>query len=569
MNHDRNIIDLESTLRVRSLLQDLDRLVPQGVEGASEAYDAVVQAMGELGTRALVKTLCGLLADERHANAAAFALETIGGQDVIDRMLDLLQDENVPQEASVAAAGILSALGRRVPAEVLFAHDPADALSDEEARSARESLLESFEEIPVAERAFGINSLFEEHCALMRPSERHGFLTDLLQSFGQPDDASPDVLYAFREFGSDVRLREAAAELLLSLAARGVEPSKALVEATYAWRFQRALQSDGPGQRVMLVLGKNAGRYQIHSFLIDEVYWGGALKDYWVAWQEDEGILQELKSRYESEGLGRMKPVGRNAAMRHLGSAVERNVEFARPLPGEFRRYGRLAGVLLDFDLTKIPSASEESVHSALDGKPRDVEFLIRSGMVGAEFDAETVWNARMLWRDYYENERPRVGKLEAWASAVQYVIGVLDGTGATQKEVASQYGVSPGTVSQRAARLKVFLTYERPVMSYTSRTPHQLPEEWQPEDLFDDDVPEEDFFLEDAASETSFLLMYQQYVGACAEGGQRPIAFEAFQEALSTLSRLQVAEQTGAALTAADRRKLHELKQLLLVDDD
>lgn len=566
-----NIIDLRAKMMVVSLLDQIEELVPQGLEGSEQAAGWVTGAVREVGEVKLVAALIDALLEEDRAMAAAFALESIGGRRVTEELTGLLDESDLPESSRMTITSLLSRFGVRLPMDVLLGPNDIEDTWENQQGTPATRLAESFEQIPLEDRAFAINGIIDEQCAPMSTQDRTRILSGLISDLGTPDSASPDMLFAFSEFGADEHLRDLASAKLEQLTRQGIEPSRQTVKATFGWGFKDAVYTvdDDLPQRTLLILAHQNGLYQMHSFLLDDAFWDGGLKDYWWVPEADPGLLKEMRDRYTSEGLGRMKRLKRGAAARVVRDAVNHNLTARRPLPVDFHRYHRLVAAILGDDDYSLPSPSEEASGSALKGDAREVEVMLKSGMEGAGFDREQVWNARMLWRDFFEGRGPRIGKPETWASTIHYVIGDFDGAGMTQKQVAAQYGVSAGTISQRTSRLADFLHNDRPAISYSTRTPDQIPYRWQMTEssgVFGGlDLSSE---FDDDAGEDGFLAMYQDYAGACAASGERPLAFDDFEQALTELAGLSVAEQMGRGLSAREKKRFAELKRLLLVDE-
>lgn len=71
---------------------------------------------------------------------------------------------------------------------------------------------------------------------------------------------------------------------------------------------------------------------------------------------------------------------------------------------------------------------------------------------LGTEYGEEACLLARDLWTEYLHRtfpSPPRIGKTRAWAAALQYTVLRRIGVKVTQSEVASRYGVTPGSVSK------------------------------------------------------------------------------------------------------------------------
>ncbi|MCB9591505.1 MAG: tetratricopeptide repeat protein [Sandaracinaceae bacterium] len=87
------------------------------------------------------------------------------------------------------------------------------------------------------------------------------------------------------------------------------------------------------------------------------------------------------------------------------------------------------------------------------------VAALLERHLADAGFSEREVASARALWTDYRDERSPRVKKPEVCAAAVHYAIAhVLRARGVTQSALASQYGVTPGSVSSRFADIRTTL---------------------------------------------------------------------------------------------------------------
>ena len=79
-----------------------------------------------------------------------------------------------------------------------------------------------------------------------------------------------------------------------------------------------------------------------------------------------------------------------------------------------------------------------------------EVEELVLEGMAESGFSALEQVNALRLWRDFKRKGEGYGRKMEAWAAALEYVIGVLNMRDVSQKSSGEAYGVSTSTVADR-----------------------------------------------------------------------------------------------------------------------
>jgi len=86
-----------------------------------------------------------------------------------------------------------------------------------------------------------------------------------------------------------------------------------------------------------------------------------------------------------------------------------------------------------------------------LEGEELDeVEELVLEGMAEGGFSALEQVNALRLWRDFKRKREVYGRKMEAWAAALEYIIGVLNMRDVSQKSSGETYGVSTSTVANR-----------------------------------------------------------------------------------------------------------------------
>ncbi|QQK76479.1 SEC-C domain-containing protein [Salicibibacter cibarius] len=75
-------------------------------------------------------------------------------------------------------------------------------------------------------------------------------------------------------------------------------------------------------------------------------------------------------------------------------------------------------------------------------------------------WDDEDLNLAIEVWQEFCEDENPVIKKEAVFAAALEYLVNMMDGDGATQKEIAEKYGTSPSTLSQRYQEMN-YLMYD------------------------------------------------------------------------------------------------------------
>jgi hypothetical protein len=83
------------------------------------------------------------------------------------------------------------------------------------------------------------------------------------------------------------------------------------------------------------------------------------------------------------------------------------------------------------------------------------VETLLLPGLQARGFGLLTLINGRRLWRDYVAAVRPDPERPEAWAAAVEVILGEQSNHGETQAAVGRHYRAPLGGVASRAKHIR------------------------------------------------------------------------------------------------------------------
>lgn len=558
------IIDIQGRLGAASVVNELTGMFAQGDRDIRSAKVVLQRGIDAFGEEEVVEELCrrlaGLQSDE-DATFALWGLEAIGGPRTIRRMREMMQTSELASRIRTGAAMVLNGLGESVAPDELPAPGPEDF---------REMLTETerqLDQVAEEERAFMLNDLLDQlvsHVGQTHTDDMFRMLVDSLEA--QDARVAADMIWTIREFGPEEGIRDHARKALETLQERGFAPTPAMVTGTYSGTFSRAYISnmggdDSQGQ-LFVVWEQGPDRLLTLSFMVDYTFWGGAVKDFFLRPAMTEEIFSGILAQSRSFGVP-MVEIEEAEACRMAVEALQANADRMRPLPQGYRRYHNLVDRMLLKGAFPggIPSVDDER-RSPLPEKAGRVETLLVDMMPQAEYNAEQVRNGRMLWRDYYETQAPRVGKPEVWAAAIDYVIGDLEGrTDQTQQAVAKRYGVSTASICNRSRELRdTFIDVEQGAIAYmTEKGPPVEMEDLYDllGDAFDEEVaedPEED---------------YQDYL-ACYEDegeGVRKLSFEEFKRLTREIEDLVEIEETED-LTAVQRRRLRELDRLLLLED-
>ena len=566
------IVDLRGRLGIGPVLDELIQIFAEGNHDLAEASAVLQQGVNAFGKKAIIDELCRRLRQvegDDDSTAIVWSLEEVGDPEAIGPLREIVHAPHLAPRVRTDAAVVLHALGEPVDVHALPAPGPEDL--EQILGKILDDTEQQLDRVESSERAFTLNELFDEIIRFAGKGNSGDMLRVLIQALGeQQRPVAVDMLWVLREFSSEVEVRAQAGQVLEEAEARGLKPDPDMVAGTSAGAFAQAFVSDmGPQARqgqVLFTWEQRPDNLLLFSFLIDFVHWGGAIKDFFLKPSAQPEEVAEIVAASEMHGIP-MVEIPAAEARQHIARALQANVEQVRPLPLEYRRFHPLVTRTLFGGVAPIelPEAAEEA-RSPLPERAGAVEELLRDRMPAAGFDREQVLNARMLWRDFYQSQKPRISKAEVWAAAVGYIIGWLEERrDQTQPAVAEHYGVSAGSVSKRAGEIwDRFLEVEQGSMAYTTDQGRLDPIEEAMEGL--GDLLGDKIIFPD--SDEDWDLEYQEYLEEYEEfgAGTRKLAraeFEQLTEELDALAELEELEE----LSAAQGRRLQELERLLLLD--
>ncbi|WP_246476388.1 tetratricopeptide repeat protein [Salicibibacter cibi] len=132
-----------------------------------------------------------------------------------------------------------------------------------------------------------------------------------------------------------------------------------------------------------------------------------------------------------------------------------------------------------DLDLARFSNAMKNEYPFVLydlfndEADPRELidtyEWASKKHQAVIELLYETnrpIWDDDLLnfaievWQEFCEDENPLVKKEAVFAAALEYLVNMMEGDEATQKEIAEKYGISPSTLSQRYQEMN-YLMYD------------------------------------------------------------------------------------------------------------
>ena len=565
------ILDIRGRLGVNKALDELQRQFAHR-QGESQAATSGLQhsleAFGEEDVvRELVRRLERLQADE-DGTAYFWALGQLGGERVVRALQKMVREDRLPPSLHTEATLVLQALEAPVSLENLSRAE-STGLQQVLQRILQEAQ-KQVGQAEVDERAFALNEFFVQICRSAgweNDIQLMGTLIGALKA--QQSAVATDMLWAVNQFGVEENLRQRAGAALDELAKGGRLPDPDLPSSLYGGRFGRAYSSTiKPPVRqaqLLVVWERGPDHLLIFSFLFDHAFWGGGLKEFLVRPGVDEEEFDQLLEMYKQHDSG-LAPVQAAVARDLVAKALQANLDHARPLPRDYRRYNRLlAGTLFKGRLPIEPPPLATETVSPLPDKAGQVEELLGDQMPVAGFSPEQVVNGRMLWRDFYQTHQPRIGKAGVWAAAVEYAIGWIEGwSEQTQQAVGRHYGVSPASVSNRFGELlDRFLDVEQDTIAYTTdRIWSQTVGEgvdWLQGDLA---------AVGEGGYEEALEGDYREYLEEydLSGAGLRRLERAQFEHLTEEFYGLVALEETQE-LSQRQLRRLEKLEQLLLLD--
>ena len=380
-----------------------------------------------------------------------------------------------------------------------------------------------------------------------------------------------DMLWVLREFSGDDEIRAASAHGLEAMRWRDVAPTPEMVAATYEGRLVQASVSDsrrGAAQtQLLLAWEQQPGHLLLISFLIDNAFWAGAVKDFFLKPSAGADEFAAIIDVYHRQGIA-MLPIDAGEVRQRVQTALSANIEQVRPIPTEYRRFHNLLlhTLFQGSSPVVLPTLQDEDV-SPLGGLAGEVEHLLGDFMPVTGFTPQQTRNARMLWRDFFLHESPRIAKSAVWAAAITYIIGWIEGRrDLTQPVIASQFAVAAGSVSKRSAQVRShFLDVEQGVLAYATD---------QVRDGRVRDAIESIVELPEGPAEATRERLnalntdYQDYIAERAQlmHPPRKVDRAEFEQFLGEMDLL-VAMEEQQRLNRGQRERLMELRHLLLLD--
>lgn len=564
------VVDLRGRLGAAALLDEL--LDQFGYGDLAPVTVLLERGLRDFGPEELVGELSrrllhlGAGAD---ATAICWALEQIGGKTVSVQMREIVTADNVPTRVRTDAALVLNALGEPIDPQ-LEEDEPGDL------EAILQKILDETERklvnIDVVERAFVLDEMFDEIGRQIEPEQDGGVLITLVEALSEQSRVvAADMLWVLREFSGDEEIRGAAAHGLAAMRWRDVTPTPEMVAATYEGRFVQASVSAGhrSADQTQLLLSweQRPGHLLLISFLIDTAFWGGGVKDFFLKPSAGAGEFSAIIDVYRRQGVA-MLPIDAADARSRVEAALAANAEQSRPIPIEYRRFHNLIVHTLfqSNQAVELPSLQRES-ESPLGRAAAEVEHLLRDLMPLSGFTSQQTQNGRMLWRDYFLNRTPRVGKTAVWAAAITYLIGwIEDRDDLTQARVASQYSVATGSVSRRATEIRNgFLEVEQGIVAYATDGARDGRVRDAIERIVDLPVRPIDSTREQVRT---LNTDYDHYMAERTLLAQPPRQLDRteFDQYLGEMDILVAMEQQQI-LTTGQSQRLEELRHLLLLD--
>jgi len=513
-----------------------------------------------------------------------WALGEIADEDTVSELWNIVRSPDVPLHVKSVALVVLENEGEDIaPADAML---PLSSVDPEESEGMlRQSLSEITRMVVTARGSDELMQIIStiEGMRKMVPGGDEVFfhIIDLLLEQG--DQHAATFLYALSTLSSSRELQNAARDALHFLEEQGVVADSALIRALEDSGLYRAYASDESvlqdQQQIFGAWEREENKLQALMFLIDFREWGGAIKDFFPTRNVTRREFMSMIRKVEAAGIP-MVELTFDELRDKIQAALEVNARTGRSLPDEYEKHRAFVENVLGLEPT-----AEESSEPYLKLDPTDeVEGLFVESMREVGYSEDQIGNACRLWVDFREGVAPTIRKPETWAASVEYTIAALDLIPErTQQVLAEKYGVSTFSISTKYRDMVKALGIRASDPRYSTLGDGVEGEDWESEEEdWDMDIEEEDWEDEEEDWDVDIPYWgeedevdwdeedYQEYLELCQQRGKghRKLSKEEFvrldEEILDLLTW-----QTLRPLTKKERKRIKELNDLLLIEDD
>ena len=494
-----------------------------------------------------------------------WALGEIADEDTISELWDMVRSPDVPLHIKSVALVVLENEGEDIaPADAML---PLSSVDPEESEGMlRQSLSEITRMVVHAQSSDQLMQMITtiEGMRKMVPGGDEVFfhIVDLLLEQGDQNAAT--FLQALSTLSSSRELQNAARDALHLLEDQGVVADSTLVQTFEESGFYRAYASDRTvlqdQQQIFGAWEREENKLQALMFLIDFQEWEGAIKDFFPTRNVTRREFTSMIRKVEAAGVP-MVELTLDELRDKVQTALAINARTGRTLPDEYEKHRAFVENVLGIEpIMEEPTES----HLKLD-EADEVEWLFIESMREVGYSEDQIANARRLWIDFREQSTPTIRKPETWAASVEYTIAALDLVPErTQQALAEKYGVSTFSISTKYRDMVRTLAIHASDPRY-STLGDEVEEDWESgeEDWELHEWQEEDEESWDEEDYQEYLKLYRQQ-----DKGHKKLSKEEFIQLDGEMLDL-LTWQTLRPLTKNERKRIKELSDLLLIEDD